>query len=90
MDIFTFRHRRPEYAQYVGRFNRVAAPDVKATVDAAFEDQQLWPQPIVQLNPAFEPGAYVSELVTQGVLHETSGPAVRSRRRRRLVRMEIP
>jgi hypothetical protein len=30
----------------------------------------LWPHPIVQLNPAFEPGGTIDELVNERVLHE--------------------
>jgi ATP-dependent helicase YprA (DUF1998 family)/very-short-patch-repair endonuclease len=39
-------------------------------VDRELEDGLLWPDPIVQLNPAFEPGGTVDELVAQGLLHE--------------------
>ena len=34
------------------------------------DDGLLWPDPIVQLNPAFEPGGTIDELVGRGLLHE--------------------
>jgi len=32
-------------------------------------DEVLWPQPLIQLNPSFEPGGWVDELVDRGLLH---------------------
>lgn len=30
----------------------------------------LWPEPLIQLNPSFEPGEWIDDLVASGVLHE--------------------
>ena len=30
----------------------------------------LWPEPLLQLNPSFEPGAWIDELVADNILHE--------------------
>ena len=70
MHIFRFRdHLTRDYAEYVRSFIRVGTDDARAKVDEALGGQLLWPEPIVQLNPAYEPGGYVSELVQRGVLH---------------------
>ena len=45
-------------------------PVIAARVDRELEQGLLWPDPIVQLNPAFESGGTVDELVAEGVLHE--------------------
>ena len=29
----------------------------------------LWPEPLIQLNPSFEPGAWIDDLVNEGLLH---------------------
>jgi ATP-dependent helicase YprA (DUF1998 family) len=46
-------------------------------VDHELEEGLLWPDPIVQLNPAFEQGGTVDELVSAGLLHERCGPIFR-------------
>jgi hypothetical protein len=41
------------------------------------DDGQLWPGPPLQLNPAFERGGYIDDLVRRGVLEEELGVALR-------------
>jgi ATP-dependent helicase YprA (DUF1998 family) len=73
MNIFDFRDALThDYAEYVRSFIRVGTDDVRGTVDEALDNQLLWPEPIVQLNPAYEPGGYVRDLVRDGVLHPTA------------------
>lgn len=73
MNIFNFRDAlTKDYAEYVRSFIRVGTDDVRATVDAALDEQVLWPEPIVQLNPAYAPGGYVRDLVGKGLLHATA------------------
>ena len=56
MDVFALRERViSEYRNYVEGFIAVKEPDVRAFVQQYFDDQNLWPEPLVQLNPAFEP-----------------------------------
>lgn len=38
-------------------------------MDQQLESGLLWPEPLIQLNPAFEPGHWVDELVDEGLLH---------------------
>jgi hypothetical protein len=69
MDVFALRQRLVEdYAEYVGSFLEIADPRIRAEVDARLADGLLWPYPLVQLNPAFEPGETIDQLVDQGVL----------------------
>jgi len=73
MNIFSFRDAlTTDYAEYVRSFIRVGTDDVRATVDAALDEQVLWPEPIVQLNPAYAPDAYVRDLVGEDLLHATA------------------
>ena len=58
-----------EYASYVKSFIRINDPRVLAHVTQELDDGLLWPQPLIQLNPAFEPGESIDELVDAGILH---------------------
>ena len=40
----------------------------------------LWPEPLIQLNPAFRPGSSVDNLVDTGVLHKTCKIVFRRKR----------
>lgn len=71
LDIFNLRRQLvDQYGDYVGSFIRICNGAIRRHVDQALDRGLLWPDPLVQLNPAFEPGASVDELVDEGVLHE--------------------
>jgi len=71
MDAFELRERLIEdYGSYVRSFIRVRDPEIRRRVDEELDGGLLWPEPLIQLNPAFEPGEYIDELVKQGLLHE--------------------
>jgi len=70
MDVFALRDRLiDEYHQYISGFIAVREPRLRKFVDDYFSQGRLWPEPLVQLNPAFEPGRSVDELVRQDLLH---------------------
>jgi len=70
MDVFELRDRVVnDYAAYIRSFLRIADPDIKEWVEERLEEGRLWPDPLVQLNPSFAPGATVDTLVAQGMLH---------------------
>ncbi len=70
MDVFALRNRVvEEYEQYVRGFVAVKEPRLRVFVDDYFADGALWPEPLVQLNPAFERGGTVDQVVNQGRLH---------------------
>ncbi len=55
MDIFHLHSSiLADYQSYVRSFIRIAAKDIRAEVTQAMQDGQLWPEPLLQLNPAFE------------------------------------
>jgi len=43
---------------------------VEEEVLGSLADGLLWPDPLIQLNPSFEAGETIDELVGEGVLHE--------------------
>lgn len=71
MNVFELRNRLvTEYADYVKSFVEIRDERIRRLVEAELDAGLLWPEPIVQLNPAFEPGAEIDALCDEGVLHE--------------------
>ena len=62
---------------------------VRAKVDREIENGLLWPEPWLALNPAFEPGGTVADLVDRGVLHPTAREIFRVRTEQDPVGREI-
>ncbi len=69
MDVFELRDRViDDYAAFTRSFARIRATDIKERVDEAYAEGRFWPSPLIQLNPSFEPGGTVDELVDDGTL----------------------
>nr|BBH92023.1 RNA helicase [Thermogemmatispora argillosa] len=70
MNIFELReHLISDYASYVQSFLQIRDPGIRSHVTQEFERGLLWPEPLIQLNPRFKPGATIDELVAEGLLH---------------------
>ena len=70
MNVFDLRDRLIEdYEQFVRSFVRIRDPRIEAKVDEALEAGYLWPEALLQLNPAFEPGKTIDDLCAEGLLH---------------------
>ena len=70
MDVFSFRDELvSEYARFSRSFTRIGAEDISREVDGAYAAGRFWPAPLIQLNPNFEPGSSIEELVSDGTLH---------------------
>ncbi len=81
MDVFELhRDLVRDYASYTRSFIRIADERIHNAVDSEIERGLLWPDPLLQLNPAFEPGATIDQLVQQGLLHEECGRIFRVKR----------
>ncbi len=84
MEAFEFRNRLiDDYARFSRSFAKIKAPDIKAAVDAVYDEQRFWPAPLVQINPSFEPGPTVEDLVRRGVLHPDCAEIFRKGRKDR-------
>ena len=71
MDIFDFRDKLiKDYSSYVTSFIQIRDPRIEQHVQENFSAGLLWPEPLLQLNPFFEPGGWIEDLVEQGVLHQ--------------------
>ena len=70
MDVFALRQKLiKDYATYIQSFICINDKRISEKVDQELEDGLLWPEPLIQLNPSFEPGAWINALVDQGLLH---------------------
>ena len=69
MDVFAFRDELvAEYERFSRSFTRIRAEDISREVDAAYAASRFWPPPLIQLNPSFEPGGHIDDLVSDGTL----------------------
>lgn len=70
MDIFALRNSLiDDYAEYVSSFIEIRDQRIRDKVDENLQAGILWPEPLIQLNPSFEPGPWIDDLVQQGILH---------------------
>ena len=70
MDVFHLRQRLiTDYSDYIQSFINIRDNRIKQHVDAELRNGLLWPEPLLQLNPSFEPGAWIDDLVATGLLH---------------------
>ena len=70
MDVFRLRDQViGSYSSYVQSFINIKDARIRAQVDGEFAGGLLWPEPLIQINPSFEPGESIERLVDLGVLH---------------------
>ncbi|MFN8176413.1 MAG: DEAD/DEAH box helicase [bacterium] len=69
MDVFGLRERVvQEYREYVSSFLLIRDERIHDLVDDELSRGRLWPQPLIQLNPAYEPGTSLSDMVREGLI----------------------
>ncbi len=71
MDVFELRDKiiRGDYARYTSSFVEINDKRIREEVESKFQAGLLWPEPLLQLNPAFASGGNIDELVKQNILH---------------------
>ncbi len=71
MDVFGLRRRVvSDYGSYVRSFIEIADPRIGEFVGRHLAEGALWPDPLVQVNPAFMQGATIDALAGRGLLHD--------------------
>ncbi|HVF00907.1 MAG TPA: hypothetical protein VNA27_06145 [Rubrobacteraceae bacterium] len=71
MDVFRLRHRLvDDYGSYISSFIRIKDDRVEEAVSKNLGEGLLWPDLLIQLNPSFEAGETIDELVGEDTLHE--------------------
>jgi ATP-dependent helicase YprA (DUF1998 family) len=67
MDVFALREKVvSDYRHYIESFVRINDEQINDFVQEKFEGGALWPDAILQLNPAYDPGPTLEELSAQG------------------------
>ena len=70
MDIFQFRNDLVhDYGSFITSFHNIADSRIQERVEKSLTSGMLWPEVMVQLNPAFKPGRNTDELIEAGVFH---------------------
>jgi ATP-dependent helicase YprA (DUF1998 family)/very-short-patch-repair endonuclease len=70
VDVFALRDQLiKDYRHYAESFLTIRDDRIRAHVAEELDNGLLWPDPALQLNPAFESGGLVDQLVEEGVLH---------------------
>ncbi|MBF6596052.1 MAG: DEAD/DEAH box helicase [Thermaceae bacterium] len=81
MNVFDLRNRLiDDYKSYVSSFVNIRDERIRDHVRESLDSGALWPDPLIQLNPSFEPGDWIDDLVKEGVLHEECGRVFRMKR----------
>ncbi len=71
MQVFDLQRKViADYEAYIRSFLAIRDVRIQALVDAALKEGHLWPDPLIQLNPSFEPGPAMQQLVV--VWHNTT------------------
>jgi len=69
MDVFNLHNQVvSEYEKYVRSFYNFRDERIIEFVDSSLSRGRLWPEPLIQLNPAFEVGGKISSLVSESIL----------------------
>ena len=80
MDVFALRDKVvSDYRRYIESFVRIQDERIAAHVQEQFDAGRFWPESILQLNPAYEPGPTLDELASRDEI--TPGTARFFRRR---------
>jgi superfamily II DNA/RNA helicase/very-short-patch-repair endonuclease len=78
VNVFELRKQLAgDYESFLRGFIQVRDPRIEAVVDECFRSGTLIPAPLVQMNPSFEPGRSIDELVAASVLHPACGEVFR-------------
>ena len=71
MDIFDLDHCLVEdYQRFARSFTTIRAIDVREQVNNIYATGRFWPEPIVSINPHYQSGDSLSELMSEGTLDE--------------------
>ena len=71
LNVFdTHRQVVQDYARYIRSFINISDPEIAQRVEDSLSEGRLWPQPLLQFNPAYEQAGTVEDATSSGLLHE--------------------
>lgn len=78
MDVFQLRDTVVNsYSDYVRSFVNVKDSKLAEFVEGHLNGETLWPEPLIQLNPAFESGGWIDDLASNSTLHQVCASVFR-------------
>lgn len=66
-----------DYERFARSFTQIRAGDIRSQVDALYASNRFWPEPLISINPHYERGANIQDLVTEGLLHPDTAKVFR-------------
>ncbi len=66
-----------DYERFARSFTQIRAPDIRQQVQEIYASNRFWPEPLISINPHFERGASIADLVTDGSLHQDTAAVFR-------------
>jgi len=67
-----------DYERFARSFTHIRSSDIRERVEALYASRRFWPEPLVSVNPHFEPGPTVDDLVRDGILHPNTAKVFRA------------
>jgi Lhr-like helicase len=69
MDVFDLgENTLDQYAKFARSFTKMRSTEIQAKVDQLDQERRFWPEPLIQLNPHYESGGSIRDLVGEGGL----------------------
>lgn len=56
------------YEGFARSFTTIRADDIRSQIDEIYESKKFWPEPLIGVNPHFEPGRALADLAAEGVV----------------------
>jgi ATP-dependent helicase YprA (DUF1998 family) len=73
VDVFALRDRLvADYEAFTRSFIHLSDDRIREVVDRELAEGLLWPESLIQLNPSFQAGATIDDLVAEGALHDAN------------------
>ena len=66
-----------DYERFARSFTQIRAEDIRQQIDAIYASRRFWPEPLLSINPHYEHGASIDELVSNGSLSPETGRVFR-------------
>src|SRR5690242_4853090 len=80
MDVFRLRNQVVgDYSSYIGSFLKILDSRIDQFVKDKLVKGVLWPDPLLQLSPAYQSAQTVEQLVKEGILHPSCGNLFRAK-----------
>ena len=57
-----------DYERFARSFTQIRAEDIRSQVDAVYATDRFWPAPLISINPYFERGPGIENLVADGLI----------------------